>query len=183
MFFLNGKVLCLRGGREHKTLKISQYSFHSDEGGNYVVNQENGSKNRSGSYKDRAENNKIIKHYADPTLQEKSYVHVFYLSQLPLKLLDDPSAVFYYRANEGSHHISCKKWFTIQPVGCNTLATMLKSMCEGVGIFGKTNHSLRATGATRLFEANMPEKLIQERTGHRSTAALRQYEHTTVQQH
>ena len=43
--------------------------------------------------------------------------------------------------------------------------------------------SLRATGATRLFEANMPEKLIQERTGHRSTAALRQYEHSSVQQH
>lgn len=60
---------------------------------------------------------------------------------------------------------------------------MLKSMCERVGIFGKNNHSLRATGATRLFEANVPEKLIQERTGHRSTSALRQYEHTSVQQH
>lgn len=79
VFFLNGKVLCLRGGREHKTLKISQFNFHSDEGGDYVVYQENGSKNRSGSYKDRAENNKIIKHYADPTLQEKCYVHVLKL--------------------------------------------------------------------------------------------------------
>ena len=79
--FLNGKALCLRG-REHKTLKISQFRFHSDEGGDYVVYQENGSKNRSGSYKDRAEN-KIIKHYADLTLQEKCYVHVLkcYLSQ------------------------------------------------------------------------------------------------------
>lgn len=54
---------------------------------------------------------------------------------------------------------------------------MLKSMCEGVRIF---DHS---TGATRLFEGNVPEKLIQERTGRRSTAALRQYEHTSVQQH
>ena len=58
--FLNGKVLCLRGGCEHKMLKISQFSFHSDEGGDYVVYQENGSKNRSGSYKDRAENNKAL---------------------------------------------------------------------------------------------------------------------------
>ncbi len=28
---------------------------------------------------------------------------------------------------------------------------------------GKTNYSLRATGATRLFAANVPEKLIAER--------------------
>jgi integrase len=43
-----------------------------------------------------------------------------------------------------------------------------------IEISGKslTNHSLRATGATRLFEANVPEKLIQERTGHRSIDAL-----------
>ena len=25
IFFLNGKTLCLRGGREHKNLKISQF--------------------------------------------------------------------------------------------------------------------------------------------------------------
>ena len=45
--------------------------------------------------------------------------------------------------------------------------------CSGVS--GKTNHSLRATGAS--------EKMIQERTGHRSVKALRLYERTTEQQH
>ena len=47
---------------------------------------------------------------------------------------------------------------------------------------GKTNHSLWATGATRLFEANVPEKLIQERTGHCSIDALQMYERTSVTQ-
>lgn len=56
-------------------------------------------------------------------------------------------------------------------------------MFEKVGIAGKTNHSLRATGASALFEANVPEKLIQERTGHRSVKALRLYERTTDKQH
>ena len=55
-------------------------------------------------------------------------------------------------------------------------------MCEQVGIHGKTNHSLRATGATRLLAANVPEKLIAECTGHRSTAGLRVYERTSIQQ-
>ena len=54
----------------------------------------------------------------------------------------------------------------------------MKNMCMQIGVEGKTNHSLRATGATRLFEANVPEKLIQERTGHRSIDALRMYERT-----
>lgn len=46
---------------------------------------------------------------------------------------------------------------------------MVKKMFEQIGVEGKTNHSLRATGATRLFEVNVPEKLIKERTGHRSS--------------
>jgi integrase len=31
-----------------------------------------------------------------------------------------------------------------------------------------TNHSLRATTATRLYQAGVEEQLIMERTGHRS---------------
>ena len=51
------------------------------------------------------------------------------------------------------------------------------------------NHSLRTTGAARLFEAYVPgEKLVQERTGHRSVEAIRLmkerrlYERTSVAQ-
>ena len=34
----------------------------------------------------------------------------------------------------------------------------------------------------RLFEENVPEKLIQEHTGHRSSEALRMYERTSLAQ-
>ena len=57
-------------------------------------------------------------------------------------------------------------------------------MCQQAGIEGnKTNHSLRATGATQLYESGVPEKLVQERTGHRSLEALRVYERTNEEQH
>ena len=46
-----------------------------------------------------------------------------------------------------------------------------------------TNHSLRATPASRLFSKNVPEKIIWENTGHRSVAGLHAYEHTTADQH
>ena len=48
VFFVNGKNLRLRGGREHYQLKLSQFEFGDD----FVHYTENGSKNRSGSYKD-----------------------------------------------------------------------------------------------------------------------------------
>ena len=60
---------------------------------------------------------------------------------------------------------------------------MLKDMCAEAQIPGMfTNHSLRAYGATTLYNANVPEKLIQERTDHRSIKALRQYERTLESQ-
>jgi len=60
---------------------------------------------------------------------------------------------------------------------------MIKNMCDKAGISsGFTNHSLRAYGATALFQAKVPEKLIQERTGHRSLQSLRQYERTSSTQ-
>ena len=61
---------------------------------------------------------------------------------------------------------------------------MLKEICSEAGITGhKTNHSLRTTGASELFEAGVPEKIIKERTGHHSLEALYIYEHTTFKQH
>ena len=56
-------------------------------------------------------------------------------------------------------------------------------MCVDAEVEGNfTNHSLRATGATTLFDAGVPESLIQKRTGHRSLDALRMYERVTPQQ-
>ena len=39
--------------------------------------------------------------------------------------------------------------------------------------------NLRATGATTLYSANVPENMIQQRTGHLSLKGLRTYEHNS----
>ena len=60
---------------------------------------------------------------------------------------------------------------------------MLKKMCSDVNIHGNfTNHNLRATSATLLFNAGVPESIIQKRTGHKSLDALRTYERVTPAQ-
>ena len=56
-------------------------------------------------------------------------------------------------------------------------------MCEEAWIEGKTNHSLRATGVTEMYLAGVPEKVIQEHTGHQSLDGLRSYERSTLDQH
>jgi len=46
-------------------------------------------------------------------------------------------------------------------------------MCNAAGIEGKfTNHRLRASGITALFQFEASKKVIQEFTGHRSVKAL-----------
>ena len=50
-------------------------------------------------------------------------------------------------------------------------------------VIKQANHSLRATGATQLYNAGVPEKITQQRTGYRSLDSLCVYERTSVQQH
>ena len=59
--------------------------------------------------------------------------------------------------------------FVLTPVGRNPLASMVKNMCQAIGVTGKTNHSLRATGVSRMFAANVPHKL----KGHCTDEAMR----------
>ena len=42
-----------------------------------------------------------------------------------------------------------------------------------------SNHSLRRTCATQLYDKGLPEQLMQETTGHRSAAGIRCYKHTS----
>lgn len=42
-----------------------------------------------------------------------------------------------------------------------------------------TNHSLRATSVTRLFDAGVDEQLIMAHTGHSSTSGVRSYKRIT----
>lgn len=75
-------------------------------------------------------------------------------------------------------------WYSKQPYGHNRLAETVARLCRDAGIPGyKTNHSLRATNATWLFDFNVDEQLIMERTGHLSAEGVRSCERTSQAQH
>ena len=74
-------------------------------------------------------------------------------------------------------------WYYDMPIGKNLLGNMVKNMCLEAGLQGKkTNHSQHVAGTTSLYEAGVPEKIIQERTGHRCLQSLRHYERVTTEQ-
>ena len=67
-------------------------------------------------------------------------------------------------------------WFQPRPVGYNILGGVVKRLCTTAGLQGHfTNHSLRATAATRLFEAGVDKQLIMQWTGHSTTAGVCSY--------
>jgi hypothetical protein len=69
--------------------------------------------------------------------------------------------------------------FSRQVIGQHTLEKILPRMMKEASVPGNfTLHSLRATCATRLYARGFDEQLIQERTGHASTSALREYKRT-----
>lgn len=73
-----------------------------------------------------------------------------------------------------------KPWYTKQRVGYNTLKGFISKLFTTSGLKGVyTNHSLRATSITRMFKADVPEKIIAEKSGHKSLKALRMYEQTS----
>ena len=182
VFFLNGKNFCLRGGSEHRNLKLSQLQRLSNP--DRYLYTENGSKNHSGRLCERNVENKCV-----PIISTYDQVgercHVFlldlYISKMPQKAKE--MDYFYLRPLDSKPQDSSAPWYYVSPVGEHKLGRMVKETFSEIGITGKTNHSLRATGASALFEANVPEKIIQERTGHRSVKALRMYERTTEHQH
>ena len=68
-------------------------------------------------------------------------------------------------------------------VGHNTLKNFVANVCKDVGIQGyKTNHSLQATAATRLYASGVDEQLVMERTGHPSIEGIRSYKMTSTEQ-
>ena len=67
-------------------------------------------------------------------------------------------------------------------MGYNALGGVVKKLCRDAGIEGNfTNHSLRATMATRGLIKGIPDKLIMEKTGHRDVRLLQQYQRSSIE--
>ena len=180
VFFYVGLHFALRGFQEQYDLVPSQLSrFPPDssvyDSSVYYQYTEFVSKNNQHKCKDVNMQNKVCRAYAQVD-SERCLVKLLdkYLTKLPSN-----SAYFYMRPLETVPDDESKCWYVNQRVGQNKLKEMLPqlSIQSGCGV-RYTNHSLRATAMTRMFSTGVPEKVIAEKTGHRSLKALHFYERT-----
>ena len=166
-FFYIGKCLCLRGEEEHCNLTRSQFIALPD-GFKYV---EHGSKIYRGGFNQIHLPSKSVTIYKDenagPWCLYTLLTH--YPKQLPSG--NKKAKDTFYLKPLAPH--PTKPWYANAPIGKNRLNTMVKRMCKAADLPPRTNHSLRVTGATTLFSKNVPEKLVQEVTGHCSLECLR----------
>ena len=78
-----------------------------------------------------------------------------YIAMLPDKAKE--AELFYCRPLQ--MFAESKYWYSLQLRGKHTFNDMVKMMGSAAGIEGHfTNHSLRPTGATKLFERNIPRR-------------------------
>ena len=183
-FFIVGKMFSLRGGQELRELKLSQVVRH-DNPDRYEYT-EHVSKTRNGTSKKLHVQSKVFSLYRCPEAGNRCPIFALdlYISKLPPEATTQD--IFFFRPLEKAPTESTLSWYLgSQPVGRNTLDFKLRNMCSLAGIQAETisNHSLRATSATQMFEMGVPEKIIMERTGHKTLDALRTYERKNDKQH
>ena len=182
MLVMNGLYFALRSGSEHRQLRADpcQITLHEPPSHRpYLEYIEDFSKNRSGGLKGRKLKPKIVQHHSNPDNPERCFVELFQLYRRMCPT-NRPKNSFYLQPLEKPTP-TC--WYSCRPIGHNKLEGTVARLCQLAGIPGyRTNHSLRATTATRLYQAGVDEQLIMERTGHRSLDGVRRYKHTSMPQ-
>lgn len=173
VLYLVGRSFGLRGGEEHRRLRFRppQITLHEPAGKTpYLCYIEDVSKVSQGGLKHRRVQKKEVKQHGNLDNPERCFVRIYkkYMEMSPQDRRDNS---FYLQPLQAQKpHI----WYSRQPYGANTLAKFVKDMCDAAGITGyRTNHSLRATTATRLYQSGVDEMLIMHKTGHRSVEGER----------
>jgi len=143
----------------------------------YLKYTEDISKNKPGGLKGRKMKQKEVCHYANVENRKSCFVNLFnkYVS-----LCSSSAKAFHVQPLSKPSETS---WYSSNPLGHHTISKTTKRLWESIGREGFiTNPSLRATAATRLYEAGVNEQSIMERTGHKSLEGVRSYKRTTAQQ-
>ena len=180
LVYIFGLNLALRSGKEHRNLKPDMIQlYESDSGMSYLLYSEHGSKNHSGGLKERKVANKSVKVFANIEEPQKCPVRLYskYMSLRPYSARKD---VFYLQPLQNPV-ADC--WYQSKPVGHNTLTQTVKRLCAKVGVEGHyTNHSLRRTCATRLYQQGADDDQIMSVTGHRTLNGLKVYKRISLKQ-
>ncbi len=183
VLYLLGVNLALRGGggEEHRKLRCpgfhSQLVLGTDEKNVKFLQftEDLAHKTNQGGLNSRKKSGRVLKVYGSDN-PERNVVNLYekYICLLPCN--GKNSALYKYALPARS--LKPNQWYSDRPIGINPLKATVKTLAKKTGLSGKfTNHSLRATCATRMYQAGIDEQVIKEFTGHKSDC-VRMYKET-----
>ncbi len=179
--YLVSLSFALQGGKEQRALRCPPYDpqitvkTHSDSIRYLEYKEDQQTKSNQGGLVTRKWQPKFMKVLGNSddscnimTLYSK------YISLLP----PDPKCNALYKYELPTSKLMAHTWYQDWPLGVNAVAKVISMLMSHAGFKGRyTNHSLRVTAATRMFNAGMEEQVVKEKTGHKSDA-IRVYERT-----
>lgn len=169
ILYLIGLHFGLRARKEHRQLRFgenSQFTLYTDRvtKNDVLRYTENCQKTRNGGLYERNIEPKIVERFE--TEEPYNIVKIFkiYCDHRP-KHGKNVSNFYLQALEQPKGHI----WYKDQPVGENKIGKMTKELFEGAGIDGHfTNHSLRRSKVTRMFQAGAQKDEVKKESGHRS---------------
>ena len=134
MVFLIGINFALRSGDEHRQLTRSQLALKEDQtsGREYVEYTENVSKSNQRGLAHHNVERKVVRAYSNTDIEKRCIVTLYkkYLELCPAVGDDGP---FYLQPLKRRRE---DQWYSMQPVGRNSLGNTVKHICEAAGIEG-----------------------------------------------
>ena len=112
-----GKAFCLRGGQEHRALKLSELQRDSDK----YVYQENVLKNRNGSFKQLHVKSKVVVVFLCAEAEERCPVHLLDLSISKLPKEAKEKDLVYVRPLDKKPLDPADAWYSAVPLWKHTL--------------------------------------------------------------
>ncbi len=181
VLYLIGLTFALRGSKEHRALRCPPFNpqirvLQTSSGQKYLEYREDPqSKSNQGGLSSCKHEPKVVRAYGHKQ-QSRNIVYLYhkYVMLLP----SNPKSDALYKYSMVKNCRSAAYWYVNKPVGINALSKTVACLMREGGFVGRfTNHSLRVSAATRMFQSGIKEQVVKEHTGHRSEA-VRAYKRT-----
>lgn len=178
VWYFNTKLFGFRGSHESRQLRWGDISSLTDENGaGWLQFNERETKTRSGnSTHFRPFQPKIFENTKNPD-RCPVRAHHLYSEKRPSEM-NQADAPFYLAVNTkcDPSMLNSRPWFKRQPMGPDRINKFMPRMAKAAGLQGrKTNHSVRRTMCTQLFQAGVPPTMIAQLSGHKNVQSISNY--------
>lgn len=183
LWYIFTKGFGFRGRHEARQLQVQDVEKKSDgEGRAYLEWNERLTKTRDGSSSHRRAFAPRL--YETPETPDRCPVMLYdtYMSKRDDKITEE---AFWLTINPNFKPGNKTQWYSNCPMGENRIAKIMSRSAKRAGIDSSkkiTNHSVRRTMCSQLYQANIPPVIIAQISGHKNVSSLVHYTEASEEQ-